>query len=573
MIEQPTSYSVPEQSTALLRDGILYNKLHNSLPSECRDLAAYVKFKGTAAPSIPINWRLAESVSSLKGLEAVLINALLGRKYNEAPKEVVIDTDHAQLFFMSSLVLEVDPNFSAPITPTPIRDLTERYAKYFPNGDLHQMASSLYRRAAYNIYKTKDDRWFHIHGSLNPDPSLRGAQLPLDMPEITNMEDSWTPFINRISEKTAEEWDHILGEEFRQAATICLSPQEYTNSPQGKANSAVGLYRVSKHEGSTQPAGWWNATAFTNSQRPLAGLKIVDLTRVIAGPAIGRGLAELGASVMRVTASHLPDFSGLQPDLNWGKWNCNLDLRIEEDRLKLKALILDADVVIDGYRPDVFIKYGFGSDPVFDLVKTRDRGIIYVRENCFGWDGPLSHRSGWQPISDAHSGVSMGYGRAMGNDEAVTPVFPNSDYCTGIAGTCGVLDALMQKAGHGGSYLVDTSLNYYNQWLTLTVGEYPPHVWEDVWTRNGNQVFRHYHSMNYTIPCYIEMMRKQKTLLNLEYFEKRVSGALNGLVFRVPRPILQFPQNTVQLRFNVGTRGNGVDEARWPDHLLTEIVT
>jgi len=573
MIELPTSYSVTEESRALLRDGILNNRLHNSLPSECKGLAEYVKFKGTAAPSIAINWRLAESVSSLKGFEAILINALLGRKYNEAPKEVVIDTDHAQLYFMSSLMLEVDPDFSAPITPTPIRDLTEKYAKYFPNGDLHQMASSLYRRAASNIYKTKDDRWFHIHSSLNPDPSLKGVELPLDMPEITSVEDSWAPFIKRISEKTADEWDQILGEEYRQAATTCLSSQEYAESPQGKVNSAVSLYRVSKHEGSSQAAGWWNPTTLTSPRRPLAGLKIVDLTRVIAGPAIGRGLAELGASVMRVTASHLPDFSGLQPDLNWGKWNCNLDLRIEEDRLKLKALILDADIVIDGYRPDVFIKYGFGKDQVFELVKTRDRGIIYVRENCFGWDGPLSHRSGWQPISDAHSGVSMGFGRAMGNDEAVTPVFPNSDYCTGIAGTCGVLDALMQKARDGGSYLVDTSLNYYNQWLTSTVGEYPPQVWDDVWTRNGKQVFRHYHSMNYTIPRYIEMMRKQNTLLNLTYFEKRTSGALNGLVFRVPRAILQFPQDTVQLCFNVGTRGNGVDAARWPDDLLTEVVT
>lgn len=573
MIEQPTSYSVPGESMALLEDGILNNTLHSSLPPECRELAAYVKFEGTAAPSIPINWRFAESVSSLKGLEAILINALLGRKYDETPKEVVINTDHAQLFFMSSLVLEIDPDFSAPVTPTPVRDLTEKYAKYFPNGDIHKMASSLYRRAAYNIYKTKDDRWFHIHGSLNPDPSLEAAELPLDMPEIITLEDSWTPFIDRISKKTAEEWDHLLGEKYRQAATICLSAQEYNDSAQGKANSGVGLYRVTRQDGSTQAAGWWHPTTNTSFRRPLAGLKIVDLTRVIAGPAIGRGLAELGASVMRVTAAHLPDFSGLQPDLNWGKWNCSLDLRLEEDKVKLKRLIMDADVVINGYRPDVLIKYGFGQDQVFELVKTRERGIIYVRENCFGWDGPLSHRSGWQPISDAHSGVSLGYGRAMGNDEAVTPVFPNSDYCTGIAGTCGVLEALMQKARHGGSYLVDTSLNYYNQWLTSTVGEYPAHVWEDVWRRNDNQVFRHYHSMNYTIPRYIEMMRKQKTLLNLDYFEKRVSGALGGLVFRMPRPVLQFPKNTVQLSFNVGTRGNGVDVARWPDDLLTEVVT
>ncbi|KIX09204.1 uncharacterized protein Z518_00283 [Rhinocladiella mackenziei CBS 650.93] len=569
---QAKPYSVPVESKTLLEHGILGGRLRQSLPLESKDLVKYVKFEGSEIPSIAINWRLAESVASLKGLEAILINALLGRKYNESPKEITINTDHAQLFFMSSIVLEVNPDFTTPISPTPVRDLTEKYAKYFPNCDLHHMASSLYRRAAYNIYKTKDDRWFHIHGSLNPDPSLEGAGLPKDMPEIMTVEDSWTPFVERLKEKTAEEWDYILGEQFKEAATICLSAEEYSNSPQGQVNSAVDLYRVTKHEGSRQPAGWWQPTSFTSSRRPLAGLKIVDLTRVIAGPAIGRGLAELGASVMRVTASHLPDFSGLQPDLNWGKWNCNLDLRKDDHRQQLQNLILEADVVINGYRPDVFVKYGFGQDQVFEMVQKRNRGIIYVRENCFGWDGPLSHRSGWQPISDAHSGVSIGYGRAMGNDEAVTPVFPNSDYCTGIIGTCGVLQALMEQALHGGSYLVDTSLNYYNQWLALRVGEYPPDVWDDVWTRNGRQVFRHYHSMNYTIPRYIEMMRKEKTVLNLDFFEKRTSEALNGLVFRVPKPVLQFPPDTVQLGYNVGTRGNGVDEARWPEDLLTEVV-
>ncbi|KAH0842473.1 hypothetical protein AYO21_10776 [Fonsecaea monophora] len=570
--ERSQPYSVPEECKTLLETGILGTRLQHSLPAECRDLAQHVKFEGSAAPSIAINWRLAESVASLKGFEAVMINALLGRKYQEPPKEIRINTDHAQLFFMSSIVLEVDPDFSAPISPTPIRDLTERYARYFPNCDLHQMASTLYRRAAYNIYETKDGKWFHIHGSLNPDPSLEAAGMPRDMPEITTIEDSWTPFIKVMKEKTAEEWDEILGEKYRQAATICLSPDQYAASPQGKANSTVDLYRITKYTGSSQAAAWWPSTSLTSPQRPLAGLKVVDLTRVIAGPAIGRGLAELGASVMRVTASHLPDFSGLQPDLNWGKWNCSLDLRQEENRLKLKNLILEADVVVNGYRPDVLTKHGFGQDQVFDMVKNRDRGIIYIRENCFGWDGPLSHRSGWQPISDAHTGVSMGYGRAMGHDEAVTPVFPNSDYCTGIIGTCGALHALMERASQGGSYLVDTSLNYYNQWLALTVGEYPAEVWEDLWTRNGRAAFRHYHSMNYTIPRYIEMMKKDKTVLNPGFFEKRTSGALDGLVFRTPKPVLQFPPDTVRLGFNVGTRGNGVDQARWPKDLLTEVV-
>lgn len=435
MTDLSKTYSVPQELKKVLVDGILGHKRHSQLPKECADLANHVEYEESSLPSIPVNWKLAESVASLKGFEAVMINALLGRKYNQSPLKIVINTDHAQLFFMSSLMLEIAPDPSAPVQPTPVRDLTEKYAPYFPNKDLHEISSSLYRRASYNIYKTKDSRWFHVHDSLNPDPSLEGAQMPRDMPEIKTIEDSWTPYIDRFAEKTANEWDQILGEDFRQAATICLSPDEYINSAQGKANAAAGLYIITKHQSSKQAAGWWPSTSATDVKRPLAGPKIVDLTRVIAGPTIGRGLAELVASVMRVTASHLPDFSGLQADLNWGKWNYDLDLRKAEDRSKLEALILDTDVVINGYRPGVLGKYGFDAEQVFNLVKDRERGILYIRENCFEWGGPLERRSGWQPISDAHSGISMGYSRAMGNDKAVTPVFPNSDYCTGIAGT------------------------------------------------------------------------------------------------------------------------------------------
>lgn len=424
------SYSVPGESRAILLKQLLRHPQHDTLPEEAKDLAECIKFTGSASPSLPINWRFAESVASLKGFEAVLLNVLIKRRYGQGPFPVTINTDHAQLFFMSALLVEVNPDPSAPIQPTPIRELTEKYAIYFPNRDLHEMASTPYRKAVTNIYKTKDNRFFHLHGSLNPDPSLEAIGFKWNEPEITNEESSWARFGNRIAEEDADTWDHLLGDKYKQAATICLSTGEYANSPQGKANATVGLYKVYRQE-SAHKACWWRSTADSSIRRPLAGLKIVDLSRVIAGPAISRGLAELGASVMRVTAPHLPDFSGLHPDLNWGKWNCFLDLQRHEDKEKLRKLITEADVVVNGYRPDALDKYGFGADNVFEMTKSRERGIIYVRENCFGWNGPLSHRSGWQPISDAHSGVSMGFGRAMGNNEPVTPVFPNSDYCTG----------------------------------------------------------------------------------------------------------------------------------------------
>ncbi|KAH8807499.1 alpha-methylacyl-CoA racemase [Xylogone sp. PMI_703] len=567
-----SSYSIPQETRSILKNGLLNHPAHQDLPPECQDLLSYIEYTGLAKPKIPINWRLAESVSSLKGLEGILLNLLLVRKYGIQPQKITINTDHAQLFFMSSLLVEIQPNPHNPVQPTPIRDLTEKYAKYFPNGDLHQMASSQYRRATTNIYKARDGRFFHLHGSLNPDLSLKAIEFPWDRPEIKTAEDAWPVFAARIAEKDASEWDHILGETHRQAATICWSPEEFASSAQGQAIKDVGLYKVHYRPNENQKPGWWPDVPSTSPSRPLAGLKIVDLTRVIAGPAIGRSLAEMGASVMRVTAPHLADFSGLHPDLNWGKWNCSLDLRKDDDRAKLRELVLEADVVINGYRPMVLDKYGFGNEDVFKLCKDRERGIIYVRENCFGWAGPLAHRSGWQPISDANSGISMGYGRAMGNDEPATPVFPNSDYCTGIAGSCAVLQALIQKSTQGGSYLIDTALNYYNQWLAQVVGEYPKDIWEEVWSRSGRQVFRHYHSMNYTIPRYIEIMKKNE-VFNLDHFETRSSEALGGLLSRVPKPVLQFPSGVVKLGYHIGTRGNGVDEARWPEDLTCEVVT
>ncbi|KAH8812475.1 alpha-methylacyl-CoA racemase [Xylogone sp. PMI_703] len=566
-------YSVPAGSKNVLVNGILNHPAHKDLPAECHRYADLIKFVGQDKPRIAINWRFAESVSSLKGLEAILVNILLDRKYSFPAQEITIDTDHAQLFLMSIFLLQVEPESEdSPVKPSESRELNTTHTKYFPSWDLHKQVSSNYRKSVTNIYKCQDGRFYHLHASLNPDPSLLAIGCPWDMPELNTVESSWAPFTSKMAEKSAPEWDDILAEKARQAGTICFAPDEFTETAQGKAIADIGLYKIYHSADSSQASGWWKSVLETSVKRPLAGLKIVDFTRIVASPSIGRSLAELGASVMRVTAPNIADFSGLHPDLNWGKWNCHLDLKKEEDQIKLRELLLEADVVVNGYRPGVLDKYGAGYKDVFNLGNQRGRGFIYVRENCFGWEGPWAHRSGWQPISDACSGVSMGFGRAMGNDEPVTPALPNSDYCTGIAGACGVLQALMEQAKHGGSYRVDTALNYYNRWLVEQVGEYPPDVWDELWTRNGRQVFRHSHNTNHTVPRYMEMFKKEK-LLDLKYFEIRSSEALGNLRMRVPKPVLQFPPGTVEPGYNVGTRGNGVDQPRWPSDLMTEIVT
>ena len=162
----------------------------------------------------------------------------------------------------------------------------------------------------------------------------------------------------------------------------------------------------------------------------------------------------------------------------------------------------------------------------------------------------------------------------MGNDEAVTPVFPNSDYCTGVAGIIGIISALLQRAEKGGSYSVDIALNYYSHWLVNSCGTYPEAIWQDLWSRNGRQVFRHYHNMGYTLPHYIKMLyqNSSKTVMKPEFFEERDLKTI-GKTLRVVKPVAQFTEEKVELGFNVGTRTNGVDKPRWPNDLSVEFVT
>jgi len=474
---------------------------------------------------------------------------------------------------MSTLIWTIDPdgdNINAFESATSAKGA--KLASYFPSWDLHRQQATPHRANCTNIYKTKDNRFFHLHGSMNPDPSLDSIGLPHELDSAT-FEESWGPYTEKMAQIDSAEMQRLASDVYKQAGTICWTPEEFVASEHGKANAHVQLFDLHSHPDASQPPSWWPEAPETSARRPLAGLKVLDITRVIAAPAITRGLAEMGASVMRVTAPHLADFSSLHCDLNWGKWNTCLDFRKEEDRAKLRELILEADVVVEGYRPGVLDKWGLGQEGVLKICKDRGRGVIYARENCYGWNGPWSYRSGWQQISDACCGISMEFGRAMGNDEPVTPVFPNSDYCTGVAGASGILAALLQRAAHGGSYTVDVALNYYSQWLASVCGTYPPAVWDDVWTRNGRAVFRHHHNMLYTLPRFVKMLQEHGTVLRPEFFERRRTTASGTEVeIKTVRPVVQFPGGRVALGYTVGTRTNGVDEARWPRDLTVEIV-
>lgn len=143
-----------------------------------------------------------------------------------------------------------------------------------------------------------------------------------------------------------------------------------------------------------------------DEKRPLAGIKVLEMCRIIAGPVMGRILAEYGADVLKITGPNISDVPFFQVDGNMGKHAAQLDLKDKSEGGGLEAFIelaKEADVILDGYRPGVLDRLGIGRDFMLDMAKKRDRGIVYVNENCFGYDGDWKERPGWQQIADCVS--------------------------------------------------------------------------------------------------------------------------------------------------------------------------
>jgi hypothetical protein len=254
---------------------------------------------------------------------------------------------------------------------------------------------------------------------MNPDRILDMLKLPREPP----MEDSFANlvpiFSNVVGQLESDQLDHLSNDVWKQAGSICHPIEEYRNTEHGKANAHVGLWETSKANENQSPC-WWsdNGKKPSDPSRPLSGLKVLDATRIIAAPIVSRGLAELGASVLRITSPSVPDATLYHPELNWGKWNASLDFTKAEDRQRMKELILECDVFISSYRPGALAKFGFDADDVLEMCKHREKGIIVVRMNSYGWNGPFQDRSGWQQISDAVS------------DNSSSTKLPFSDMCS-----------------------------------------------------------------------------------------------------------------------------------------------
>ncbi|KAL9537484.1 hypothetical protein MBANPS3_011740, partial [Mucor bainieri] len=567
-------YSVPKESEKLLYTAILNNSKIN-VSQDVIDLASKVKFVGADDPAYPVSIRFAESISTLKALEGLTLVDLIQKKYHTEVEQITINTDLAQGFLAppTSVITFVDRDENGDeriISSSDRQAYKEFYNAHFKNMDLHNVGS-LYNYCSKSIYKTKDSRYYHIHGSLNPKITQTAINIPTEQAKPNmSFDESWPVYQEAVEKFDAEELDKLVNDVNRQAGTICYTREEFKQTEQYKVNQHVGLTETHFISDGT-PAHWWAKEDQGSVKRPLAGLKVLDITRIIAAPVITRTLAEHGASVMRVTSPNLPDLSAMHAGMNAGKWTCELDFHKEQDLEKLQALIEEADVVVEGYRPFHLDKYGLGKDDLLAMAKKRGRGIIYVRENCYGWNGPWTEKIGWQQVSDACCGISYLFGHSLGLDEPVTPVLPSSDFCTGAAGAIAVIQALIDRSTQGGSYVIDAALNYYNTWLGDCIGTYEDDVWKQLWESKGKPVPRYYHNMMVMFPRFMALTKQfSPSLWQPDLFEDR--GILDSTAtMRAYKSVVQFSGETMP-GFSIPIRGNGADAPYWPEDLTVSKV-
>ncbi|MFJ9379817.1 CoA transferase [Streptomyces sp. NPDC101455] len=197
---------------------------------------------------------------------------------------------------------------------------------------------------------------------------------------------------------------------------------------------------------------------------PAAGLRVLDLTRVIAGPIATRTLTLLGADVLRVDAPQLPEDHDAHADTGFGKRSTRLDLGLTTDRHTFEELLARADVVVTGYRPGALDRFGLSPEALAD----RRPGVIVAQLSAWGAYGPWGDRRGFDSLVQVASGIAAIEG---------SPEHPGAlpaqalDHGTGYLLAGAVLRALTEQSEQGHSIALRLALARTAAWLTADGGE------------------------------------------------------------------------------------------------------
>ncbi|MBO9577667.1 MAG: CoA transferase [Microbacteriaceae bacterium] len=288
------------------------------------------------------------------------------------------------------------------------------------------------------FYETRDGRWLFLHRAFAHHFERELAVLGL------RDGDDEDAIVRAIRARDAAELEAAVMAAGACAAVV-RTKEEWAAHPQGSVVAGLPLFRITKiGESEPIPAG--------TGGRPLGGLRVLDLTRVLAGPTNARTLAEHGADVLRIVTPVHPDGGAMPRDTGHGKRSAVLDLRTGEGAGAMRRLVAGADVFSQGFRPGALAKLGFSPEEVAEVRP----GIVSVAISAFGSDGPWSGMRGFDSIVEAHDGTAHEEGIGTGRPKLV-PASP-LDYTSGYLAAFLVQVALERRAREGGSYHIELSL-------------------------------------------------------------------------------------------------------------------
>lgn len=308
------------------------------------------------------------------------------------------------------------------------------------------------------FYETRDGRWIQLH--TNFAHHLKGVL------QVLGCENDPAAVAAAIRGWDGARLDQTLADAGLCAALI-RAPHEWAALDQAQAVAGLPLMEIERiGDAPAEPA------RASDTDRPLAGVRVLDLSRIIAGPVAGRALAQHGANVLLINGPHLPNIAPLVIDNGRGKRSAVIDLRDAAGRETLQGLAADADVFLQAYRPGALAARGFGPE---DLARVRP-GIVYVSVSAYGHKGPWAQRRGFDSLVQSASGIALTEQQAAGWDRPKHLPCQALDHATGYLAAFGAMAALARRATEGGSWHVRVSLAQTGRWLQ-SFGQIP-----DGWT-------------------------------------------------------------------------------------------
>ena len=295
------------------------------------------------------------------------------------------------------------------------------------------------------IYTTRDARYVRLHTNFKHHRAAVCNVLQCE-PEREKIQ------------AALNEWD---GEAFETAAyaggavvSLMRAHDEWSATPHAQALAALPALTIEKI-GEAPPKPW------PKGDRPLAGVRVLDLSRVIAAPVAGRTLAAHGADVLLIYGPNVPAIPWLTIDTGRGKLSAFVELKSREGRAQLRDLLAQADIFSQGYRPQAIAALGFSPEQAAEL----NPGIVYVTLSAYGHAGPWAERRGFDSLVQTATGFNHAEGVAAGVEGPKELPAQMIDHATGYLMAFGAMMAKARQAREGGSWHVRVSLAQTGRWL------------------------------------------------------------------------------------------------------------